>query len=184
MYRTSFPPCLVEGPVDPVPYGHLGLQGAVPRKCVTCSHLFEGSCTRAVDQVQDYSNLDHGPCRVDGPTDPVAYEDAFIRSKVAVPRKCATCVFLAHHPIRGFVCRQDEDRWGDLPRSLDWGAWVPERPVVGLSTGRHVSDALVDAVLDRHEAAAVRAFLDTNRGSTIKEARCAYAELLAKVPPR
>jgi hypothetical protein len=71
-------------------------------------------------------HLDHGPCGIDGPTDPVVYDDEFVTSKVEVPRKCAKCVFLAIDRVYGFHCTKDADKWGDFHRGLDWGAWEPD----------------------------------------------------------
>jgi hypothetical protein len=33
MIRYYFPACNVHGPVDPIPFSHLGSRGSVPRKC-------------------------------------------------------------------------------------------------------------------------------------------------------
>jgi hypothetical protein len=70
-------------------------------------------------------HLDHGPCEVAGPTDPVILDNEFIRSKVDVPRKCSQCVYLSYFVILGFYCMRDADKWGDFHRSLDWGDWKP-----------------------------------------------------------
>src|SRR5262245_26778416 len=100
MHKHYFPPCPVDGPIEPpVPYGHMGASGAVPNKCRSCPNLFEGSCLRSIKEVGRYLHLDYGPCGIPGPTDPVIYEDEFITSKVTVPRKCATCHFLKFHQI-------------------------------------------------------------------------------------
>lgn len=105
MHSRYFPPCPVDGPIDPpVAFGHMGSRGAVPAKCGQCRHLFEGECTRFIETVGHYLHLDHGPCGINGPTDPVTYEDEFIKAKVEVPRKCSRCRFLAVHQIFGFHC--------------------------------------------------------------------------------
>lgn len=127
MHRYYFPPCHIDGPIEPpVPFGHMGLRGAVPKKCSNCVQLFEGECTRYIEDVGHYLHLDHGPCGIDGPTDPVVYENQYISSNVEIPRKCSRCVFLGVDAIRGFHCLKDADKWGDFPRGLDWGAWEPE----------------------------------------------------------
>lgn len=105
MYREYFPPCEVEGSVEPpVAFTHMGSVGAVPNKCVTCEHLFEGSCTRAAEELNKFLHLDHGSCKVKGATNPVFYEDDYIKSKVEVPEKCVSCSFLKMETFRGFYC--------------------------------------------------------------------------------
>jgi hypothetical protein len=129
MYTKYFPACTVKGPIEPaVPFGHWVFRGAVPNKCSSCKHLFESECTRASEYIgKRYLHLDHGPCGVDGPTDPVLYEDQFMVAIVTVPRKCTECWFLKQDSIDGFHCGKDADIWGDFHRSLDWGAWAPNR---------------------------------------------------------
>ena len=126
MYRYYFPICPVKGPIEPpIPYGHMLSKGSVPNKCADCGYLFEGSCRR-FPEAQPFLHLDHGPCGIDGPTKPVYFENQFIKAKVKVPQKCVSCKFLETDRIRGFVCRKDEDKWGDFPRGLDWGDWKPD----------------------------------------------------------
>jgi len=127
MHKYYFPRCPVTGPITPPKrYSHLGSNGAVPRKCADCEFIFEGSCTRGGSKSHIYMHLDHGPCGIDGPTDPVIYEDQWLRSHVEIPRKCATCVFLGVDSIHGFHCKKDASIWGDFPRGLDWGYWEPD----------------------------------------------------------
>src|SRR5262245_43292684 len=125
MHRDYFPACPVDGPTLPaVPFRHMASVGAIPRKCSTCTRQFEGGCTRAVETRRGYLHLDHGPCGIDGPTDPVPYEHSSLTATVTIPRKCATCVHLAITHW-GFDCGKDKAIWGDLMRGLDWGAWRP-----------------------------------------------------------
>ena len=180
MYRTAFPRCTVLGSFEPVPYSHF-LNGAVPAKCSQCDHLFEGSCLRAKDQVRDYLSLDHGPCPVTGPTDPVLIETKYYVSKVSVPSKCRDCRYLLLDHVRGFVCNFESEKWGYFPRTLDWGLWTPEYPNLGLQSGRSVSVDVMRAVQQRNEVAAVKAFRAVHKDASFKEARDAYAELVEKV---
>jgi hypothetical protein len=180
MYRTAFPRCTVVGPVEPVPYSHF-ISGAVPRKCRTCEHLFEGGCRRAIEQVQGYLSLDHGPCPVKGPTDPVLVETTHFKSKVYVPSKCERCPNLELDRIRGFVCNLDRERWGAFPRTLDWGSWSPEHPNLGLKSGRSVTHEVIQAVAEGSEVQAIKAFRSSHPDATFREARDAYAELLAQL---
>jgi hypothetical protein len=180
MYRTVLPRCTVVGSVEPVPYSHF-MNGAVPSKCRTCAHLFEGGCRRALEQVGKYLALDHGPCPVRGPTNPVVVETEHYTSKVLVPAKCERCRYLELEKVRGFVCNFERERWGAFPRTLDWGAWSPEHPNIGLKSGRSVSQEVLRAVAARREVEAIKAFRAAHRDVTHKEAREAYAELLEQV---
>jgi len=180
MFRQVLPRCTVTGPVDPVPYSHL-INGAIPRKCGACKNLFEGGCRRAFEQVEHYLALDHGACPVKGPTNPVQVETEFFVSKVQVPEKCSTCRHLKLDPPWGFVCNFEHERWGDFPRTLDWGAWSPEHPNLGLKSGRSITPEMLNAVAIRQEALAIKVFRATHTDATFHEAREAYAELLAKL---
>jgi len=182
MYKRSFPKCTIAGPVDPVPFSHLGLQGAVPRKCSGCKFMFEAECLRAAEQVKGYLALDHGPCPIKGETKPVLFETEFIKSKVFVPSKCTSCRHLGFSPFSGFTCQYEIEKWGNFPRTLDWGAWSPEHPSLGLSSGRSVPLELLQAVQANNEAAGVKAFREAFPDSTIREARDAFAELRSQWP--
>lgn len=180
MFRTAFPRCTVPGSVDRVPYGHF-MWGAIPQKCRSCDHLFEGGCTRAIEQVQGYLALDHGPCPIKGPTNPVLVDTPYYTSKVYVPSKCQSCRYLELDRIRGFVCNYERERWGSFPQTLDWGLWNPAHPNLGLKSGRSVPVEFIQAVQNQHEAQAVKAFRSAHPDTTFREARDAYAELLAKL---
>jgi len=174
------PRCEVEGPLDPVPFEHLGIKGAVPRKCSTCRFLFEGECTRVMGQIAGYLSLDHGPCPIRGKTLPVLYETEYIRSKVFVPEKCASCHDLKYDPVSGFVCNYEREVWGAFPRELDWGNWSPEYPNLGLESGRSVSVPVMKAVAAGREVDAIKAFRADHKDATFKEAREAFRELSEK----
>lgn len=180
MYKSVFPRCTVSGSVEPVQYSHF-ISGAVPSKCRHCNYLFEGGCTRAMEQVQGYLSLDHGPCPVKGPTDPVLVETRYYVSKVYVPSKCSSCRHLFLESYGGFVCNFERVKWGDFPRTLDWGSWSPEHPNLGLESGRSVSVEILQAVKEKNEAIAIKAFRAVHSDATFKEAREAFAELTAKL---
>jgi len=182
VYRQVFPRCDVVGSLEPEPFNHLGLEGSVPRKCRSCRHLFEGSCVRGGEQLHSYLSLDHGPCPVCGPTRPVLIETAFYKSKVFVPAKCERCRFLALDDIYGFVCDFEREKWGAFRRTLDWGSWSPDHPNVGLRSGRSVTQEVIEAVKNRKEAEAVKAFRSSHPNASFLEARRAYAELVEQVP--
>lgn len=180
VHRRSFPACEVRGPVDPVPFSHGASAGAVPRKCASCRFLFEGECVRAIDQVQGYLALDHGPCPVVGDTTPTPMAIGPPLGTVSIPTKCRTCQHLDASPVRGFTCRFERDRWGAFPRALDWGTWSPELPNLGLASGRPVSLTLLRAVAAGNEAEAVKAFRADVPDATFAEARAAFAELVER----
>lgn len=181
MYRKQFPRCRVDGPADPVPFGHGVWEGAVPRKCSGCAHLMEGECVRAFVQVQDVLELDYGPCCKEGPTDPVVVRSPASGQELSVPRKCATCAFLAQSdevwgPGR---CRWEQERWG-RPRGLDWGTWEPERAPLGIR-GWVVPEAYRLAAEQGLEAAAVKLYRASKPASTFEEARAVYAEFRGRL---
>lgn len=172
MHKHYFPRCPVDGPIEPtVPYGHLVSRGAVPAKCAACANLFEGGCTRAIMLVGGYLHLDHGPCGINGPTDPVIYEDEFITAKVEVPRKCRRCRFLGVEAILGFVCRKDADVWGDLRRGLDWGHWEPDVVYLQLPLPKLTTRLLSEAVYADDLLGFVREHRRVNPGLSLREAR-------------
>ena len=92
----------------PVPFGHLGLRGAVPQTVqrLLADFLFEGSCTRAAGELAGILCVDHGFCPASlGETDPVFVEHTYFSSKVTVPRECSSCSFLRIDMIsRAFHC--------------------------------------------------------------------------------
>lgn len=181
MYRTVIPHCTVTGPVDPVPYGHMGIQGAIPRKCGSCEHVFEGGCTRAGRQAKGYLALDHGPCPVKGPTHPVLLHTQYYQSTVFVPAKCAHCRHRELDRLYGFVCTIDKARWGEFSRTLDWGAWQPDHPNLGLRSGRSLTVEMLEAIAARDEVRWIKIFRATHQDAIIREARDAYAELVGKL---
>lgn len=177
MYRKAFPRCTVDGPVEPVGFGHLGSKGAIPRKCTACRYSMEGSCTRAIEEVAGYLHLDHGPCPVPGATHPVEVPSGVKGGVITVPDKCLGC---EHLEMMRLVCNYQRERWGDFPRSLDWGDWQPELPNLGLMSGRRVSDELLRAVCDGNKVAAIKAFMAVNAGAMMHEGMAAYDELSEK----
>jgi hypothetical protein len=185
MHKYYFPTCKVDGPIDPpVSFGHLGSRGAVPFKCSKCKYLFEGGCTRYIEEVGRYLHLDHGPCSKTGPTDPVLYEDIFIVSKVEIPRKCSKCVFLKVESIYGFYCSQDKEKWGDFHRGLDWGAWEPNSIYLELPLPKVTTKELSVFAKDNDEISFIKEYRRINPGLTLSEAKNDFArfrEILEKL---
>ncbi len=178
MHRFYFPSCPVDGPIEPpVPFSHLGTRGAIPNKCASCVHCFEGGCTRHFGELQRYMHLDYGPCGIDGATDPVVYEDSFIRSKVEIPRKCACCRFLFHDSIYGFTCSKDADKWGKCYRGLDWGAWSPDRAYFNLPHPKVTTKGLSDAAHADDLIAFVKEYRLANPDVSVQEIRSDFVRL-------
>ncbi|ACL06948.1 hypothetical protein Dalk_5278 [Desulfatibacillum aliphaticivorans] len=178
MHKSYFPSCGVAGPIAPaVRINHLGLIGCIPNKCAGCSHMFEGSCTRGLDAVGRYLHLDHGPCGVPGPTDPVLYESRYIAAKAAIPRKCAACSFLEFEMVQGFICSKDKDIWGDFPRSLDWGAWSPDSLYFDLGPSKNATKQLSVCVQNNNLAGFIEEYRRVNPGLSLYEAKADLATL-------
>ncbi|WP_145248882.1 hypothetical protein [Aeoliella mucimassa] len=176
MYTHYFPSCPVDSPIEPpVPFGHVGLSGAVPKKCSKCRHLFEGECTRFIEEVGRFLHLDHGPCGIDGPTDPVEYEDEFVKGKVTVPRKCSRCFHLAVDPVYGFHCTKDATKWGHAHRSLDWGAWRPDHVYLQLPPPKVTTKALSEHTFANDQLAFIKEHRRINPGLSIQEAKADFA---------
>ena len=172
MYKKYFPECPVEGPIEPaVEFGHLGLNGAVPKKCAECKNLFEGECTRYIEEVGHYLHLDHGFCGIAGPTDPVFYDDGTITSKVEIPRKCSDCVFLKVEKIKGFYCSKDEEIWGYFSRGLDWGNWKPNSIYISLPLPKFTTKKLILCAENNDLIEFIKEFRRINPGLSISEAR-------------
>ena len=183
MHTKYFPACPVDGPIEPaVAFGHMISRGAVPNKCSSCKHLFEGECTRASENIAGrYLHLDHGPCGIDGPTDPVYYEDKFVTAKVSVPRKCLQCRFLKHDSIDGFYCSKDAEIWGDFHRGLDWGTWVPDRIYVELPFPKINTRALMDLAHENNLIAFIKEYRRVHPGLSIAEAKQDFNFLRRKI---
>ena len=182
MHRKYFPPCPVDGPIGPpVAFSHLASYGAVPMKCSECQYLFEGECTRFMEDVGQYLHLDHGPCGVRGPTDPVSYEDAFIKSKVEVPRKCVECPHLRVDRIHGFHCHKDADKWGDFHRGLDWGIWAPDRIDIQLSPPKVTSKELALSAERNDMISFIKEYRRINPDFPVEEAKKDFAHFIEKL---
>ena len=178
MYKDYFPACPVDGPIEPpVPFNHLGLSGAVPNKCGQCPNLFEGSCTRYMEEVGHFLHLDYGYCGIPGPTDPVIYEDQFIAAKVEVPRKCSTCRYLEYDRVRGFSCRKDAEKWGEFERGLDWGSWRPDIVYLELPLPKLTTKNLVRHANDGNLIEFIKEYRRINPGVPVDEAKSDYRRL-------
>ncbi|WP_347253905.1 hypothetical protein [Leminorella grimontii] len=134
-----------------------------------------------METVGDYLHLDHGPCGINGPSNPVVYEDAFIQSKVTVPRKCSTCRFLSVNPISGFQCDQDAEKWGDFNRGLDWGAWKPDVIYLQLPHPKITTKALSQAVFENDQIAFIREYRRVNPALSINEAKSDFTALRKRI---
>lgn len=161
-----------------MPFNHMGIVGAVPNKCGSCKNLFEGGCRRYLELTNQYLHLDYGPCLVNGPTDPVIYEDAFLKAKVEVPRKCSRCFHLKLDRTRGFYCSQDQDKWGAFPRGLDWGAWEPDSIYLQLPLPKLTTKMLSIFVKRNDIIGFISEYRKVNPGLSITEAKSDFFYLL------
>jgi hypothetical protein len=179
MHNKYYPACPVDGPIEPaVPFAHMISRGAVPNKCSSCQFLFEGECRRMPDR---YLHLDHGPCGVDGPTDPVFYENEFVMAKVSVPRKCTTCRFLNIDSIDGFHCGKDSEIWGDFHRGLDWGAWSPDRIYLELPAPKITTRVLSECAHQNDLIGFIKEHRRVNPGFSLEEAKTDFAFFRDKI---
>lgn len=175
MHKYYFPVCPVDGPIEPpVPFNHMGVSGAVPNKCGQCPKLFEGSCTRYMEEVGHYLHLDYGYCGIPGPTDPVIYRDEFVVSKVEIPRKCSTCAYLVLNRIRGFHCSKDSEKWGYLDRGLDWGTWEPDSIYLQLPFPKITTRDLAVHAKSGDLIKFIKEYRRVNPGVSIEEAKSDY----------
>jgi hypothetical protein len=146
--------------------------------------LFEGGCARALETQPEYLHLDHGPCGIAGPTDPVAYQNRYFSAKVNIPRKCASCSYLVIDRYRGFDCGKDRSIWGEWMRGLDWGTWRPDRVYLALPPSKLTTSAMVDAVYDDDLVAFVRESRRVNPDVSIAETKRDFADLRQRIARR
>ena len=178
MYKKYFPSCKVESPIEPpMKYMHLGSEGAIPKKCSECKYLFEGECSRNIENGTGYLHLDYGHCKVNGPTDPVIYESAFVQSKVKIPRKCKDCGYLKFDKTRGFICTEEEYKWGNLSRGLDWGTWEPDTVYLQLPLPKWTTRKLTNYVKADNLINFIKEYREVNSNYSIEEAKKDFAYL-------
>jgi hypothetical protein len=130
-----------------------------------------------MQDVGHYLHLDHGPCGVQGPTDPVHVDGEYLKSKVEVPRKCASCNFLAVDSIHGFHCTKDHEIWGDIHRGLDWGTWQPDCIYVQLPPPKVTTKALVKLAQANDFIAFIKEHRRINPDLSLLEARNDFAHI-------
>ncbi|EAQ78136.1 hypothetical protein DSM3645_18986 [Blastopirellula marina DSM 3645] len=116
-------------------------------------------------------HLDHGACEIEGPTEPVSLENEFLRAKVDVPEKCATCIFLGVSLVEGFYCTKDVDKWGDLHQGLDWGTWRPARIDLQLPSPKVTTRELTNFAYEANLVAFVKELRRVNPNVSVTEAR-------------
>lgn len=88
MIEHCFPKCKVKGSYEPVHFRHMGSKGAIPKKCNDCKYNLEAGCTRSIEKVKKYLQLDYGPCPIDGETKPVESEFIISDRLAQIPSKC------------------------------------------------------------------------------------------------
>lgn len=192
MYRESFPKCKIEGSFKPVEFGHMVSEGAIPHKCISCSHMFEGECLRGNPSIDGFLRLDYEPCGIDGSTEPIEIEK-HQENSIFVPTKCESCSFLKKDDIRHYICSKDREVWGDFPRDLDWGNWKPDYPLIRLiryEEGKYsrtylgpatITKELVLLLKTKEIVEAIYLYRKLNHIETFKEAKEDVEKLLAKL---
>ena len=188
MYNNAFPKCEVQGSFVPIEFDHGALEGAIPEKCASCKESFEGSCLRAITLMDDYLSLDHGPCEIAGDTTPTKI-DSNNNAPIYVPKKCSQCDFLKQSDIDGYYCSSEREKWGDFHRSLDWGNWEPDHPVVGIRRINNnidegpatITKELIALILENKTTKALKLYRSINAIDTIKEASDAVKLLQSKL---
>ncbi|WP_146564742.1 hypothetical protein [Posidoniimonas corsicana] len=115
------------------------------------------------------------------------YEDGFISAKVAVPRKCVSCVHLQVDNVHGFHCLKDADKWGHFHRGLDWGSWRPDHVYLQLAPPKVTTKALSDHAFTGNQLAFIKEHRRINPGLSIREAKSDYEHfrrVIEQIDPR
>lgn len=154
---------------------------AVPKKCYECKNLFEGGCTRFFEEVKEYLRLDYDFCGVDGSTNPIMYEDKFVKSKVYIPKKCRTCKHLNIDGNWGFSCNKDSKIWGAFPRGLDWGTWEPDSVYIELKFPKKTTKTLISLVKKNKLVNFIKEYRKINKNYSIEEAKKDYNFIASKL---
>lgn len=88
-------------------------QYSVPKKCAACKNLHEARCKAISNRLL---RLDYGFFGVEGSKELTSHSLA----KRLIPLKCTSCNYLEQRPLRGLVCKKDEEIWGSVTRGLDY----------------------------------------------------------------
>jgi hypothetical protein len=142
----------------------------IPKKCIECDLMFEGECRRNSDITGEYARLDYGKCKIEGITEPVSIEIDSSGYETFVPEKCEQCDHLKMDKYRGYICSFEKDIWGDFPRSLDWGSWQPNFPIIGLGANLKLTKYLIILIKNKKTAEAVKEIKRLNEGIGFKKA--------------
>lgn len=105
--------CPFDGSQEPSPYPGQQSKLKIPNKCGGCQFFFEYHCRKIRNRLL---RLDYGFCGIVGSKELVNFEN----SLRLVPLKCTTCQHLTRDSICGLACLKDRDKWGEIPRGLDY----------------------------------------------------------------
>lgn len=177
MYQKQFPSCKIKGNTEPQEFGHMHAKGMIPKKCSECDLMFEGECIRNSEITGEYARLDYGKCKVEGKTNPVRIEIDKNGYETFVPSKCKQCVYLKKDEISEYICSLDKNIWGDFPRSLDWGDWEPDFPIVGLGADFKLTKNLIIQIKNKKTAEAIKEIKSLNSGINLKKALESVSQL-------
>ena len=120
--------------------------------------------------------LDHGPCGIYGPTDPLTHVSSSTIFKIEIPRKCAKCDYLegffnVQGIVDGFSCGKDKDIWLGFNRNLDWGSWEPDWIYIDLPHPKKTTKKLYSFVKNDDQTGFIKEYRCINPGLSMKEAR-------------
>lgn len=181
MYRKQFPECTIRGDYSPTEYEHMLGKGMIPYKCRKCNQFFEGMCLRNMDKIEDYMNLDFGPCDIIGETHPIAIEKDETGYEIFVPAKCARCNYLSKNNYSEYKCNHNNKIWKAFGRSLDWGNWKPNFPMVGLGPKIRLTREIISLINNNQTAKAIRSFRIINPYLSFKEAKDSVIKIANKL---
>ena len=170
MYQKQFPSCKIKGSLEPTEFGHMFSKGMIPKKCSECDLMFEGECRRNSEITGEYARLDYGKCEIEGKTEPVCIEIDSNGYETFVPAKCEHCDYLKKDKYRGYICTFEKNIWGDFPRSLDWGNWKPNFPIIGLGADLKLTKHLIILIENEKTTEAIKEIKRLNNGIEFKEA--------------
>jgi hypothetical protein len=181
VYQKQFPSCQIKGSLEPTEFGHMLSKGMIPKKCSECDLMFEGECLRNSEITGKYAQLDYGKCEIEGKTEPVCIEIDYNGYETFIPLKCEHCDHLKKNKYRGYICAFEKNTWGDFPRSLDWGDWKPNFPIVGLGENLKLTKHLIILIESKKTAEAVKEIKRLNNGMEFKKAIESVSQLKNKI---
>lgn len=153
----------------------------IPKKCSECNLMFEGECIRNSEITGEYSRLDYGKCKVEGKTNSVCIEIDNSGYETFVPEKCVKCTHLKKDKYHKYICDFEKNIWGDFPRSLDWGDWQPDFPIIGLGDNLKMTKHLIILIQNKKTVEAIKELKRLNSEIDFKKASESVTLLINKM---